>query len=42
MRMHAVLPMLSSALLIGIAALPVTACELEQKAATHRTVTAFF
>jgi hypothetical protein len=32
MRMHAVLPMLSFALLIGIAALPASACELEQKA----------
>jgi hypothetical protein len=31
----------SFALLIGIAASPVTACELEQKAASHRTVTAF-
>ena len=41
MRMHAVPPMLSFALLIGIAASPVTACELEQKAASHRTVTAF-
>ena len=41
MRIHAVPPMLSFALLIGIAASPVTACQLEQKAASHRTVTAF-
>lgn len=41
MRMHAVLPMLSFALLIGIAARPVTAYELEPKAAPHRTVMAF-
>jgi hypothetical protein len=41
MRMHAVPPMLSFALLIGIAVSPVTACELEQKATSHRTVTAF-
>jgi len=40
MRMNAVLPVLSFALLIGIAASPVIACELEQKAAAHRTVTA--
>ena len=40
MRMHAVLPMLF-ALLIGIAVLPAAACELEQKAASHLTVTAF-
>jgi hypothetical protein len=41
MRMHAVLPMLSFGLSIGIATLPATACELEQKAASHHTVTAF-
>ena len=41
MRMHAVPSMLSFALLIGIAASPVTACELEQEAASHRAVTAF-
>jgi hypothetical protein len=41
MRIHFVPPMFSFALLIGIAALPATACELEQKAASHRTVTAF-
>ena len=40
MRMHAVLPMFF-ALLIGIAVLPAAAYELEQKAASHRTVTAF-
>jgi hypothetical protein len=40
MRIHFVPPMFSFALLIGIAALPATACELEQKAASHRTVTA--
>jgi hypothetical protein len=40
MRMHAVLPMFF-ALLLGIAVLPAAACELEQKAASHRTVTAF-
>ena len=41
MRIHSVPPMFSFALLIGIAASPVTACELEQEAASHRTVTAF-
>ena len=41
MRIHFVPPMFSFALLIGIAALPATACELEQKAASHRTVTRF-
>jgi hypothetical protein len=41
MRTHAVLPTLSFALLIGVAASPVSACELEQRAALHRTVTAF-
>ncbi len=41
MRMHAVSPILSFGLFIGIAALPATACELEQKAAAHRTVTVF-
>jgi hypothetical protein len=40
MRMHAVLPMFF-ALSIGIAVLPAAAYELEQKAASHRTVTAF-
>jgi hypothetical protein len=40
MRMHAVLPMLF-ALLIGVAILPAAARELEQKAASHGTVTAF-
>ncbi len=41
MRMHTVLPMLYFALLIGITASPAAACELEQKAASHRTVMAF-
>ncbi len=41
MRMHVVPPMLSLVLLIGIAGSSVTACELEQRAASHRTVTAF-
>ena len=41
MRMHAALPMFF-ALLVSIAVLPAAACELEQKAASHRTVTAFF
>ena len=41
MRIHFVSPMFSFALLIGIAALPVTACKLEQNAASHRAVTAF-
>ena len=41
MRMQAVPLMLSFALLIGIGASPIAACELEQKAASHRTVTAF-
>ena len=40
MRMHPVPSMLSFALLIGIAASPVAARELEQKA-SYRTVTAF-
>jgi hypothetical protein len=41
MRIHAVLPMLSFGLSIGTATLPAIACELEQKAASHRTVMAF-
>ena len=41
MRMYAALPTLSFALLIGIAALPAAACELEQNAASHLTFTAF-
>ena len=41
MHMHTVPSMLSFALLIGIAASPVTACELEQEAASHRAVMAF-
>ena len=40
MPMRAVLPMFF-ALLVGVAVLPAAACELEQKAASHRTVTAF-
>jgi len=40
MRMHAVFP-LFLALLVGIAVLPAAACELEQKATSHHTVTAF-
>jgi hypothetical protein len=40
MRLYAVLPIFF-ALLIGSAALPACACELEQTAASHRTVTAF-
>ena len=40
MRLHGVSPMLLI-LLVGIAVLPAAACELEQKAASHRTVTAF-
>ena len=41
MRMQAVPLMLSFALLIGSGASPIAACELEQKAASHRTVMAF-
>jgi len=40
MRMHAFLPVFL-ALLVGIAVLPAAACELEQRATSHRTVTAF-
>ena len=40
MRLHGVSPMLVI-LFVGIAVLPAAACELEQKAASHRTVTAF-
>jgi hypothetical protein len=40
MRMQAILAMFV-ALWVGIAVLPAAACELEQKAASHRTVTAF-
>jgi hypothetical protein len=40
MRIHAVLPVFF-ALLVGIAVFPAAASELEQKAASYRTVTAF-
>ena len=40
MPMHSVLPMLFALLVGGL--LPAVAGELEQKAASHRTVTAFF
>jgi hypothetical protein len=40
MRMYGVLPILVT-LLIGIAALPTAARELEQKVASHHTVIAF-
>jgi len=40
MRMYAAMPTIVT-LLIGIAALPGAACELEQKTTSHRTVIAF-
>ena len=40
MRLRAVSLMLFT-LLVGIAVLPAAACDLEQKAASNRTVTAF-
>ena len=40
MRLHVVSPMLLI-LLVGIAVLPAAAGELQQKAASHRTATAF-